>query len=89
MSVVYEDSNYGLKGYAEFEKISGELGVCMASTHRVDYDEPGWGEEDYDNIVRSIARKGRAKGKTMENSKENVAWLDLFFRSYLSCFINM
>ncbi len=62
MSVVYEDSNYGLKGYAEFEKVAGELGVCMASTHRVDYDEPGWGEEDYDNIVRSIAQKERAKG---------------------------
>ncbi len=62
MSVIYENSNYGVKGFVELENAAQEHGLCFASTHRIDFDEPGWGDHDYDDILDAVDRKQAARG---------------------------
>ena len=63
VSVVYEDSNYGLKGYAELERAAAKQGICFAYTKRIDFDEPDWGRDKYEEIIRRITKKDRSNGK--------------------------
>ena len=61
--VVYENSNYGLKGYAELERAATLLKVCLATTQRIDFTEQAWGTKDYDHIIEKILSKPKATGK--------------------------
>ncbi len=62
MSVIYENSNYGVQGYNEIERASQLMGVCFASVHRIDFDIPGWDEENYDNILDDVGNIAQAMG---------------------------
>ena len=61
--MIYEDSNYGIKGYGELERAANENGICFAYLKRIDFDEPEWGPADYEGIIKGMTAKDRSNGE--------------------------
>ena len=57
MSMIYEDSYYGIKGLAELEREANENGLCFAYIKRIDFDKAGWGPANYEAIIRDMTAK--------------------------------
>ncbi|KOC68808.1 Metabotropic glutamate receptor [Habropoda laboriosa] len=55
VSAVYTDSEYGNHGYETLVSLAGEYSICFSAPHRISEDR--FSEEDYDNVVRTIAEK--------------------------------
>ena len=67
MSVIYEDTNYGLKGFNELERAALEEGVCFASKNILEINNPAWSDRDYDEVMEDLIENEKAKGKTNGN----------------------
>ncbi|CAH1772821.1 unnamed protein product [Owenia fusiformis] len=60
VSAIYEDSNYGVKGFAELRKEAEANGICFAVTAVIDFDDSYWNERHYDNLVKQLMSKPKA-----------------------------
>ena len=73
MSVIYEDTNYGLKGFNELERAALEEGVCFASKNILEINNPAWSDRDYDEVMEDLIENEKAKGKSNGNIIGEVA----------------
>ncbi|XP_020721541.2 metabotropic glutamate receptor 6 [Bombus terrestris] len=55
VSVVYTDSEYGDHGYETLASFASEYSICFSAPHRISEDR--FTDDDYDNVVRTIAEK--------------------------------
>ncbi|ESO83631.1 hypothetical protein LOTGIDRAFT_133010 [Lottia gigantea] len=72
VSVVYEESSYGMKGFSEVDKLLKEAGVCLAAAEILMKDSGVAVNEEYDKVVHRLQRKGKAKGVIVFGSDQEV-----------------
>lgn len=63
ISIIYEESNYGVKAFEELEELLAEKGICIAIKEKLVKDSGVAPEKQYDNIVIKLLTKSRARGK--------------------------
>lgn len=52
MAGIYEDSNYGTRGFSEFEKLTEETDVCIAYRWKIELDHIY--QNDYKEKLREL-----------------------------------
>ncbi|XP_066582766.1 metabotropic glutamate receptor 2 isoform X2 [Prorops nasuta] len=72
VSIIYEESNYGIKAFAELEKLLAENEICIAIKEKLEKDSGVAKETAYDNIVLKLLTK-RARGCIIFGSDQEVA----------------
>ncbi|CAH0554825.1 unnamed protein product [Brassicogethes aeneus] len=75
VSIIYEESNYGIKAFEELEDLLGEYNICIAVKEKLVKDSGVAGESAYDNIVQKLLTKPRARGCIIFGSDQEVAEL--------------
>ncbi|KAI9583060.1 hypothetical protein GQX74_012277 [Glossina fuscipes] len=63
VSIIYEESNYGIKAFEELEELLARHSVCIAVKEKLVKDSGVAEEIAYDNIVQKLLTKPRARGK--------------------------
>jgi uncharacterized integral membrane protein len=63
ISIIYEESNYGVKAFEELEELLGENNICIAIKEKLVKDSGVAVEKQYDNIVQKLLTKSRARGE--------------------------
>jgi metabotropic X receptor len=62
VSIIYEESNYGVKAFEELEDLLAKNNVCIAVKEKLVKDSGVAQEIAYDNIVQKLLTKSRARG---------------------------
>lgn len=62
ISIIYEESNYGIKAFEELEKLLPMYDICIAAKEKLVKDSGVAEEKAYDDIVIKLLSKPRAKG---------------------------
>lgn len=62
ISIIYEESNYGVKAFEELEDLLAKNNVCIAVKEKLVKDSGVAQEIAYDNIVLKLLTKSRARG---------------------------
>ncbi|XP_067659268.1 metabotropic glutamate receptor 8-like [Haliotis asinina] len=75
VSVVYEESSYGMQGFNEVEKLLKENGICLATTEKLLKDSGVASGEAYDTIVDRLLQKVNARGVIIFGSDQEVGEL--------------
>ncbi|XP_060527714.1 metabotropic glutamate receptor 2-like isoform X2 [Cylas formicarius] len=75
ISIIYEESNYGIKAFEELEELLAENNICIAVKEKLVKDSGVARESTYDNIVLKLQTKPRAKGCIIFGSDQEVAEL--------------
>ncbi|KAK3599613.1 hypothetical protein CHS0354_035854 [Potamilus streckersoni] len=75
VSVIYEESSYGMQGFNELEKLLKHFGICIAATEKLLKDSGVPSEEFYDRIVLSLKSKYHARGVIIFGSDQEVGEL--------------
>ncbi|XP_076643569.1 metabotropic glutamate receptor B [Halictus rubicundus] len=73
VSIIYEESNYGIKAFEVLEDLLGENDICIAIKEKLVKDSGVAEETAYDNIVLKLLTKPRAKGCIIFGSDQEVA----------------
>ncbi|XP_065200701.1 metabotropic glutamate receptor 3-like [Planococcus citri] len=73
VSVIYEESNYGIKGLEELEKVLNERKICIAIKEKVLKDSGVPNEAFYDKVVAKLLTKPLARGVIVFASDQEVA----------------
>ncbi|CAG7727490.1 unnamed protein product [Allacma fusca] len=63
ISIIYEESNYGIKAFEELEKILPTYNICIAAKEKLKKDSGVAEANSYDRIVDKLVAVGKAKGK--------------------------
>lgn len=63
ISIIYEESNYGVKAFEELEELLAEHNICIAVKEKLVKDSGVAQERAYDTIVQKLLTKSRARGK--------------------------
>lgn len=63
ISIIYEESSYGIKAFEELEKLLPKHNICIAAKEKLVKDSGVAEEKAYDDIVIKLLSKPRAKGK--------------------------
>lgn len=63
ISIIYEESNYGVKAFEELEDLLTKHNVCIAIKEKLVKDSGVAEEIAYDSIVLKLMTKSRARGK--------------------------
>uniref|UniRef100_A0A1A9ZPG7 Receptor ligand binding region domain-containing protein n=1 Tax=Glossina pallidipes TaxID=7398 RepID=A0A1A9ZPG7_GLOPL len=61
VSIIYEESNYGIKAFEELEELLARHSVCIAVKEKLVKDSGVAEEIAYDNIVQKLLTKPRAR----------------------------
>eukprot|EP00106_Octopus_bimaculoides_P023794 XP_014791236.1 PREDICTED: metabotropic glutamate receptor 4-like isoform X2 [Octopus bimaculoides] len=77
VSVIYEESSYGIQGFNEVEKHLRDNGICIARTEKLLKDSGVAGTEAYDKIVDNLKLKSNARGVIIFASDQEVGELML------------
>jgi len=64
ISIIYEESNYGVKAFEELEELLGEHNICIAVKEKLVKDSGVAQERTYDTIVQKLLTKSRARGES-------------------------
>ncbi|XP_058794617.1 metabotropic glutamate receptor 2 isoform X2 [Phymastichus coffea] len=75
VSVVYEESNYGVKAFEELESLLAKNEICIAVKEKLVKDSGVAEESGYDAIVQRLLTKRRARGCIIYGSDQEVAGL--------------
>ncbi|XP_014214874.1 metabotropic glutamate receptor 2-like [Copidosoma floridanum] len=75
VSVVYEESNYGVKAFEELESLLAKNDICIAVKEKLVKDSGVADESVYDSIVQKLLTKRRARGCIIYGSDQEVAGL--------------
>ncbi|XP_034248278.1 metabotropic glutamate receptor 2-like [Thrips palmi] len=73
VSIIYEESNYGIKAFEELEDLLKERNVCIAVKEKLVKDSGVAGDKAYDEIVQKLLTKSRARGCIIFGSDQEVA----------------
>ncbi|XP_014474152.1 PREDICTED: metabotropic glutamate receptor 2-like [Dinoponera quadriceps] len=73
VSIIYEESNYGIKAFEELEELLGKNNICIAVKEKLVKDSGVAEETAYDNIVLKLLTKPRARGCIIFGSDQEVA----------------
>ncbi|KAK9295316.1 hypothetical protein QLX08_010344 [Tetragonisca angustula] len=73
VSIIYEESNYGIKAFEELEELLGKNNICIAIKEKLVKDSGVAEETAYDNIVLKLLTKPRARGCIIFGSDQEVA----------------
>lgn len=63
ISIIYEESNYGVKAFEELEELLGQHNICIAVKEKLVKDSGVAQERAYDTIVQKLLTKSRARGE--------------------------
>lgn len=63
ISIIYEESNYGVKAFEELEELLAEHNICIAVKEKLVKDSGVAQERAYDSIVQKLLTKSRARGE--------------------------
>ncbi|XP_063990032.1 metabotropic glutamate receptor 2-like isoform X2 [Diachasmimorpha longicaudata] len=73
ISIIYEESNYGIKAYEELEELLAKYQICIAIKEKLVKDSGVADETAYDSIVQKLLTKPRARGCIIFGSDQEVA----------------
>uniref|UniRef100_A0A8D9BA63 Metabotropic glutamate receptor n=1 Tax=Cacopsylla melanoneura TaxID=428564 RepID=A0A8D9BA63_9HEMI len=73
VSIIYEESNYGIKAFEELEVLLGKSNICIAVKEKLVKDSGVAEEIAYDDIVLKLMTKPRARGVIVFGSDQEVA----------------
>ncbi|XP_037076354.1 metabotropic glutamate receptor-like [Pollicipes pollicipes] len=73
VSIIYEESNYGIKAFEALEGLLAENNICIAVKEKLKKDSGVAKETAYDTIVQRLLSKERAKGVIVFGSDQEVA----------------
>ncbi|KAF6209119.1 hypothetical protein GE061_014862 [Apolygus lucorum] len=73
VSIVYEESNYGIKAFEELEVLLGKNNICIAVKEKLVKDSGVASEGAYDSIIQHLQTKPRARGVIIFGSDQEVA----------------
>ncbi|XP_028045251.2 uncharacterized protein LOC105833705 [Monomorium pharaonis] len=73
VSIIYEESNYGIKAFEELEELLGKHNICIAVKEKLVKDSGVAEEVAYDDIVSKLLTKPRARGCIIFGSDQEVA----------------
>uniref|UniRef100_A0A1W7R6Q5 Putative metabotropic glutamate receptor n=1 Tax=Aedes albopictus TaxID=7160 RepID=A0A1W7R6Q5_AEDAL len=73
ISIIYEESNYGIKAFEELDDLLSKHGICIAIKEKLVKDSGVAEKIAYDNIVIKLLTKPRAKGVIIFGSDQEVA----------------
>ncbi|XP_015605289.1 metabotropic glutamate receptor 2 isoform X4 [Cephus cinctus] len=73
VSIIYEESNYGIKAFEELEELLAKHNICIAIKEKLVKDSGVAEETAYDNIVQKLLTKPRARGCIIFGSDQEVA----------------
>ncbi|XP_036333118.1 metabotropic glutamate receptor 4 [Rhagoletis pomonella] len=72
VSIIYEESNYGIKAFEELEELLSRHNICIAVKEKLVKDSGVAEEIAYDNIVQKLLTKPRARGAIIFGSDQEV-----------------
>ncbi|XP_046866134.1 metabotropic glutamate receptor 2 isoform X2 [Drosophila willistoni] len=72
VSIIYEESNYGIKAYEELEELLARHNICIAIKEKLVKDSGVAEDIAYDNIVQKLLTKPRARGAIIFGSDQEV-----------------
>ncbi|XP_067627250.1 metabotropic glutamate receptor 2 [Eurosta solidaginis] len=72
VSIIYEESNYGIKAFEELEDLLARHNICIAVKEKLVKDSGVAEEIAYDNIVQKLLTKPRARGAIIFGSDQEV-----------------
>ncbi|XP_076253195.1 mangetout isoform X1 [Rhynchophorus ferrugineus] len=75
ISIIYEESNYGIKAFEVLEDLLVKNKICIAVKEKLVKDSGVGNISVYDNIVQKLQTKPRAKGCIIFGSDQEVAEL--------------
>ncbi|XP_073979290.1 metabotropic glutamate receptor-like isoform X2 [Rhodnius prolixus] len=75
VSIIYEESNYGIKAFEELEVLLDRHSICIAVKEKLVKDSGVAEDNVYDNIILKLQTKPRAKGVIIFGSDQEVAEL--------------
>ena len=61
---MHDDTAYGSDGASEFKRLLFETGICIATSSKIQMNNPQFSQKQYENIVREILQYPNAKGKS-------------------------
>ncbi|CAH0715917.1 unnamed protein product, partial [Brenthis ino] len=73
VSIIYEESNYGIKAFEELETLLLRHDICIAVKERLVKDSGAADERAYDAIVERLLSRPRARGVIVFGSDQEVA----------------
>ncbi|CAG5038362.1 unnamed protein product [Parnassius apollo] len=73
VSIIYEESSYGIKAFEELEALLARQGICIAVKEKLAKDSGVATEMAYDSIVQKLLTKPRARGAIIFGSDQEVA----------------
>nr|XP_018899855.1 PREDICTED: metabotropic glutamate receptor 2-like isoform X1 [Bemisia tabaci]XP_018899864.1 PREDICTED: metabotropic glutamate receptor 2-like isoform X1 [Bemisia tabaci] len=73
VSIIYEESNYGVKAFEELETQLSRYNICIAVKEKLVKDSGVADESAYNEIVNRLLMKPRAKGVIIFGSDQEVA----------------
>ncbi|XP_067128355.1 metabotropic glutamate receptor-like [Centruroides vittatus] len=73
ISILYEESNYGVKAFSVLEELLAKNNICIAIKERLIKDSGVAVEKAYDNIVQKLTSKQNARGVIIFGSDQEVA----------------
>nr|XP_021199674.2 metabotropic glutamate receptor 2 [Helicoverpa armigera] len=73
VSIIYEESNYGIKAFEELETLLARNDICIAVKERLVKDSGEADERAYDAIVTRLLSRPRARGVIVFGSDQEVA----------------
>ncbi|RVE45868.1 hypothetical protein evm_009467 [Chilo suppressalis] len=73
VSIIYEESSYGIKAFEELEALLARNGICIAVKEKLVKDSGVADERAYDDIVQKLLTKPRARGAIIFGSDQEVA----------------
>ncbi|XP_047495202.1 metabotropic glutamate receptor 6-like [Penaeus chinensis] len=73
ISIIYEESNYGIKAFEELEDLLAANAICIAVKEKLVKDSGVAEEVAYDLIVQRLLQKQRARGVIIFGSDQEVA----------------
>ncbi|CAH0585979.1 unnamed protein product [Chrysodeixis includens] len=73
VSIIYEESNYGIKAFEELETLLARNDICIAVKERLVKDSGEADEHAYDAIVARLLSRPRARGVIVFGSDQEVA----------------
>ncbi|XP_045105154.1 metabotropic glutamate receptor 4-like [Portunus trituberculatus] len=75
ISIIYEESNYGIKAFEELEDLLAQNNICIAVKEKLVKDSGVAEEGAYDHIVQRLLQKFHARGVIIFGSDQEVAGL--------------
>ncbi|XP_054707445.1 metabotropic glutamate receptor 6-like [Uloborus diversus] len=73
VSILYEESNYGIQAFTVLEELLSQKEICIAVKERLTKDSGVAGDGNYDNIVKRLLAKPSARGVIIFGSDQEVA----------------